>query len=315
MGQNLQGLAAYDASWMRSGIGKLFVVPYPATAGEVGKVTVTAGGTGYVDKAAVTFGAAPTGGRTAKGYINVTGGVIQSVQITDPGYGYVTAPTCTAPTGTGATLTPALGNGIGPLIWTAPPASPVFADYINGFLQRIYTDPIGAKTLLPTMGWWANLTADGFKLKLKQGTVDVDPHDGPKFNLSAYELAVSGEFTVYDVNVDHLMDALSSTSGQRVTIAASTGKAGRDRLGVGSERGLNRYVLIYRMPSVKYPGEFDHFVVPRATIMVDADFQLAKNKEVTVKIGFAAQAEPCLISPDNGELCTALFDFANAAGL
>jgi len=220
MGTNLQGLAGFDASWMRSGVGKLFIVPYPVTAGEVGKVTVTAGGTGFVQGAAVTFGAPPAGGRVAKGFINVGAGIITSVQITDPGFGYITAPTCTAPTGTGATLTPALGNGIGPLKWLTPSATPIFADYIEGFLQRIYQDPTQCKTLLPTMAWWGSLTSDGFKPKFKQEGVDVDPHDGPKFMLSASSLLISGEFTFLDVNIDHMQDALSSTVGQRIDIVA-----------------------------------------------------------------------------------------------
>ena len=315
MGTNLQGLAGFDASWMRPGVGKLFIVPYPVTAGEVGKVTVTAGGTGFTQGAQCTFGAPPAGGRIAKGFVNVGAGIITSVQITDPGAGYVTPPTCTAPTGTGATLTPALGNGAGPLIWTAPPAVPVFADYLAGFLQRIYQDPTQCKTLLPGLTWWASLTADGFKPKFKQDTVDVDPNDGPKFNLAAMDLLVSGEFSFYDLNIDHLQDALSSTAGQRVDIAAATGKAGRSRLGMGSERVLSKYVLIYRMPSPKYTGEFDHLIIPRATISVDTELALAKSKESIVKIGFSSQAEPCLISPDNGELCTCAFDFAVAAGL
>lgn len=315
MGTNLQGLAGFDASWMRPGVGKLFVMPYPATAGEVGKVTITAGGTGFTQGANVTFSAAPTGGRTAKGFINVAGGVITSVQITDPGAGYVTAPTCTAPSGTGATLTPALGNGIGPLKWLTPSATPVFADYLEGFLQRIYQDPTQCKTLLPGLSWWGSLTGDGFKPKYKQEPVDVDPNDGPKFNLAAMDLLISGEFSIYDLNVDHIQDVLSSTSGQRVDVSASSGKAGRSRLGVGSERVLNKYLLIYRMPSVKFPGEFDHLIVPRATISLDTDIPLAKSKEAILKVAFSAQAEPCLISPDNGELCTGIWDFAVAAGL
>ena len=69
------------------------------------------------------------------------------------------------------------------------------------------------------------------------------------------------------------------------------------------------------MPSPKYTGEFDHLIIPRATISVDTELALAKSKESIVKIGFSSQAEPCLISPDNGELCTCAFDFAVAAGL
>ena len=47
MGTNLGGMAAIDQSWVRPGIGKLFLVPYPTPATEVGQVTVTAGGKQY----------------------------------------------------------------------------------------------------------------------------------------------------------------------------------------------------------------------------------------------------------------------------
>lgn len=317
MGTNLGGLAAYDSSWLRPGIGKLFLVPYPTPATEVGKVTVTAGGSGFVDKAAVTFAGGGTPTRQAQGYITVAAGVITAVNITDPGAGYTTAPTCTAPTGTGATLTPALGIATGPLRWLLPPAAgaATFADYVEGFLQRFYTDPTTCKVLDPLLAPWAMLTADGFKPKFKQEIVDVDPNDGPKFALAAMDLLTSAEFTFLDVDAAHWQDALSTPAGNLVSIAAATGKAGRTRMGVGSERVLNKYTALYRMPSPKFPGEFDHLIIPRVTMSVDADPQLAKSKEITVKLSLSAQAEPSLISPSNGEYCTAIWDYATAAAL
>ena len=84
---------------------------------------------------------------------------------------------------------------------------------------------------------------------------------------------------------------------------------------MGSERILNKYALMYRMPSPKFVGEFDHLVIPRATLVVDADLSFAKSKEITMKISFTAQAEPSLVSPVNGEYMTAFFDMATAAAL
>lgn len=72
--------------------------------GQVLKVNVTAGGTGYTDGAAATFDAAPGGGVTATGTINVSGGVITSITITNPGAGYTTAPGVTVGGGTSATF-------------------------------------------------------------------------------------------------------------------------------------------------------------------------------------------------------------------
>lgn len=79
------------------------------TAGRVLSVTVNAGGTGYVDGASVTFSAPPGfsgySGTTATGTLVVSGGVITGVTLTSGGSGYLTAPTITAPTGTGASFT------------------------------------------------------------------------------------------------------------------------------------------------------------------------------------------------------------------
>lgn len=76
----------------------------------VAAVTVNAGGSGYTNGAAVTFSAPPAGGTLATGVLEVVGGVIQRVIITDPGSGYLAAPTVTAPTGSGATLVATLAS-------------------------------------------------------------------------------------------------------------------------------------------------------------------------------------------------------------
>lgn len=56
-------------------------------------VSILTGGSGYTSPVA-TFSAPPSG-TTATGTVNQTGGVVQSVTITDYGSGYVSAPTCT----------------------------------------------------------------------------------------------------------------------------------------------------------------------------------------------------------------------------
>lgn len=311
MGTNLGGLAAYDPSWLRTGVGKLFIIPSPTPASEVGKVTVTAGGTAYVDGTAVTFsGGGAT--RQAQGVLAVAAGVIQKVIITDPGAGYTSAPTCTPTGGTGATLTPSLGVSTGPLRWLVPPTTPVFADYIEGWMQRFYEDPTTCKTLNRLLSPWSFLTAEGFKPKFNQEGVEIDPADGPKFTIGAADLLVGGEFTFADVSPDRWADCLSTPAGNQISLAAAAGKAGRNRVGIGAERVLNKYALCYRMPSPKYTGEFDHLIIPRATMVVNADPQFAKNKPLEVKISFSAQAEPSLISPVNGELLVAFWDYATA---
>lgn len=62
------------------------------------------------------------GGTTATGVVEVVGGVIQRVVITDPGSGYETAPTVTVAGGSGATLAAALG-AVDELALVPPPAA------------------------------------------------------------------------------------------------------------------------------------------------------------------------------------------------
>ena len=66
------------------------------TNDKVAVVTILTGGTGYTDAtASVTFSAPPSGGTTATGTVQTTGGVVTNITITNPGSGYVTAPTVT----------------------------------------------------------------------------------------------------------------------------------------------------------------------------------------------------------------------------
>jgi hypothetical protein len=74
--------------------------------GQIRVVRVTNGGSNYTSGATVTFGAAPAGGVTATGTVNVVGGVITSITLTNQGAGYTADPsvTITDPTGEGATF-------------------------------------------------------------------------------------------------------------------------------------------------------------------------------------------------------------------
>jgi len=78
----------------------------------VASFTVTNGGTGYSDEPVVTVANPDTGVLVARGVATVVGGVITSIAIAYPGYGYNTAPTVTITdsTGTGATATTTLST-------------------------------------------------------------------------------------------------------------------------------------------------------------------------------------------------------------
>jgi hypothetical protein len=77
-------------------------------------VRMVSNGSNYSVSTTATFSAPPGGGITAKGYPYIVGGAIQAVVITDPGQGYVSAPTITfSNVGSGAgavTQTPIMGG-------------------------------------------------------------------------------------------------------------------------------------------------------------------------------------------------------------
>jgi hypothetical protein len=87
--------------WQRTDVaGKL---PKYLPVGQIVKINVTNGGTGYTDGSAVavTIGAPGAGGVQATATAVVSGGVVQSINITNPGTLYSSNPTVTMATGNG----------------------------------------------------------------------------------------------------------------------------------------------------------------------------------------------------------------------
>lgn len=76
--------------------------PKYLNVGQVVTVRVTDGGSLYDEANTVAFSAAPVGGVTATGTLVVVAGVITGVTITNPGAGYLVAPTATITTSTGS---------------------------------------------------------------------------------------------------------------------------------------------------------------------------------------------------------------------
>lgn len=79
------------------------------TSDNVVAITVTAGGSGYSNGAAIS--ASGGGGSGLAGTISVTAGAITGVTISNGGSSYTSAPTVTAPVGSGATFEVSLGEG------------------------------------------------------------------------------------------------------------------------------------------------------------------------------------------------------------
>jgi hypothetical protein len=78
--------------------------PKNLDVGQVKGIALSGTMSGYANGAVLTISAPPTGGVQAAGTILVTAGVITGVIIVNPGAGYTSAPTVTAPVGSGAVL-------------------------------------------------------------------------------------------------------------------------------------------------------------------------------------------------------------------
>lgn len=79
-------------------------VPKYLGIGRILAVAVTAGGSAYTNNAAAVVTPSGGGGSGFTATALVTGGIVQTVTVTNPGTGYTSAPTLTVPGGTGATF-------------------------------------------------------------------------------------------------------------------------------------------------------------------------------------------------------------------
>jgi hypothetical protein len=81
-----------------------------SASGQLINLTVRDAGTGYTDATdlALTISAPPTGGTQAEAVVTISSGAVTSVSITNPGSGYLVAPTVAMPAGAGTPASAAL---------------------------------------------------------------------------------------------------------------------------------------------------------------------------------------------------------------
>lgn len=99
---NTSGMGLTSVGFVRTG-----------TAGIIGTINVSNGGTNYATAPNVTFNNTGTGGSGAAGFATVSGGKVVSITITQPGSGYNSAPTVGFNGGGGSNAVAAAAIGIG----------------------------------------------------------------------------------------------------------------------------------------------------------------------------------------------------------
>ncbi len=114
-------------------------------------VTLQTGGSGYSSSPTVTFSAPPSG-VTATGTATVSGGVITGINITNPGSGYVTAPSITITDSTGVNATAICNLNSFPTGQTIVPGTV----YLDGYTFVMTRDAkIWNSQINDPTRWWA----------------------------------------------------------------------------------------------------------------------------------------------------------------
>ncbi len=163
--------------------------------------------------------------------------------------------------------------------------------------SKFYTDGSIRGALAAGITPWAVLDKNGYKDKIQGKEIKIDPNDGPEETIGLEDISYTGEITIYDVDAQHMKDVLSATATNVLTLAASATQAGRETLIAGGQRILADYMLLYRYPSRKAPGEFNNILVPKCTIAINADRENSKGKARDLKVTINAKAFDLLLDP------------------
>lgn len=196
----------------------------------------------------------------------------------------------------------------------APTADPGVSNTLrlNALFQYFYTAGDTRKAL--TASPWCNLSAEGVKVKVKENQIENETNESAKHVVGRQDIEVDLEFKFFDVDVNHLADALGAKADEIITLAAATGKAGRKQLLVGGQRTIQKYTLMYKTPSPNFAGEFDNFLFFRCVCGIDWELSLNKKDVVNCTLKVSLLPDAYILNADGFPELFAI-DEVNAAGL
>lgn len=168
---------------------------------------------------------------------------------------------------------------------------------VKALYASFYLDGDIRGALAAAVAPWAVLDKNGYKDKITGKEIKIDPNDGPEEVIGLEDISYNSEITIYDVDTQHMKDVLSAGAANVLTLAASLTQAGRETGLFGGQRILTDYMLLYRYPSKKAPGEFNNILVPKCTISIDADRENSKAKARDLKVKINAKAFDLLLDP------------------
>lgn len=171
------------------------------------------------------------------------------------------------------------------------------AEQVKTIYASFYLDGDIRNALAVGVGPWAVLDKNGYKDKITGKEIKIDPNDGPEETIGLEDITYSSEITIYDVDVQHMKDILSAGAANVIATAPGLTMAGRETLIAGGQRILADYMLLYRYPSRKVPGEFNNILVPKCSIAINADRENSKAKARDLKVSINAKAFDLLLDP------------------
>lgn len=205
----------------------------------------------------------------------------------------------------------AIQNSPGQIFLLAAPTTVVGttpATIVKELYGKFYTDG-DIRSALTSATPWAALDKSGYKDKISAKEIKVDLNDSPEEVIGWEVIEYEAELTILDVDAQHMKDVLSASAAQVLTLAASATQAGRDTLIGGGQRYPTDYMLLYRYPSKKCPGEFNNILLPRCDFALKTDRENSKSKARELKINIRAKAFSLLLDPTTGMPTLWLEDF------
>lgn len=194
------------------------------------------------------------------------------------------------------------------------PGTATLASTVDGYYGLFYTDAAAKKALKGGVKVLCETTIAGLDVKIKPSIVEFEPNNGPKQKLVTGIEEASAEFSFYDADPAHLAHVFGLDATQLLAVAAAAGKAGRKIAAISPTTATGRFVLMFRMPSVQVPGEFDHVLLPNIRLMPDLELKLSQKDKVEVKVQVSVLADDFAIGAD-GSGVVAIIDAADAPGL
>lgn len=186
---------------------------------------------------------------------------------------------------------------------------------IHAYKQLFYVVGDTGTTLTGGVVEFANLKADGLTIQIKQNVVESEPNNGPKHPIGIADTDIELAFELLDVDATNVAAVFGCSASELISIAAASGKAGRKFALVGGQSQFTQKTIMYRMPSVLTPGQFDNVIFPRCVIYGDTELKLGKNAgAISLKVKAKAMPDNWLVNSDGfGE--SMVWDVADTAAL